>query len=57
MTFERFGRGDDAEVLQATLRTSAGAEARIITYGAILRDLVVPGPEGTATRRARARDA
>jgi len=46
MTVERFGRVGDTEVLQATLRTSAGAEARIITYGAILRDLVVPGPKG-----------
>jgi aldose 1-epimerase len=45
MTVERFGDVDGAEVLQATLRTSAGAEARIITYGAILRDLVVPGPK------------
>jgi aldose 1-epimerase len=46
VTVERFGRVDDTEVLQATLRTGAGAEARIITYGAILRDLVVPGPKG-----------
>jgi aldose 1-epimerase len=46
MSVERFGHVDGAEVLQATLRTSAGAEARIITYGAIVRDLVVPGPKG-----------
>ena len=46
MTVERFGFIDGTEVLQATLRTAAGAEARVITYAAALRDLVVPGPGG-----------
>ena len=41
-----FGRLDDAEIGEVTLRTDAGAEARVITWGAVLRDLVVPGPRG-----------
>ena len=43
---ERFGRVGDADVWEVTLATAAGAEARIITWGAVLRDLVVPGPRG-----------
>jgi aldose 1-epimerase len=46
MAIERFGRLDDADVFEVTLATGGGAEARIITYGAVLRDLVVPGPNG-----------
>lgn len=42
MSVERFGRTDDADVLEITLRTSAGAEARVLTWGAVLRDLRVP---------------
>lgn len=33
-------------VEEASLRSAAGAEARILTYGAVVRDLVVPGPKG-----------
>ncbi len=46
MTVERFGRLGDDDILEITLATRAGAEARIITWGAVLRDLVVPGPRG-----------
>ena len=46
MAVERFGRLGDDDILEITLATRAGAEARIITWGAVLRDLVVPGPRG-----------
>jgi aldose 1-epimerase len=41
-----FGEREGASIHEVTLTTSAGAEARIITWGAVLRDLVVPGPAG-----------
>jgi aldose 1-epimerase len=40
------GTIDGITVHEVTLATPAGAEARIITYGATLRDLVVPAAEG-----------
>jgi aldose 1-epimerase len=46
MSVERFGSVAGEDVLQATLRSRAGAQARIITWAAALRDLVVPGPKG-----------
>lgn len=41
-----FGRIGGTDVLEVTLATQAGAEARVITWGAVLRDLVVPSPSG-----------
>jgi aldose 1-epimerase len=41
-----FGERDGACIHEVTLTTSAGAEARIITWGAVLRDLIVPGSGG-----------
>jgi len=41
-----FGTHRGVEVFEVTLASEAGAEARIITWGAVLRDLVVPGPNG-----------
>ena len=41
-----FGRLDGTEIQEIALATEAGAEARIITWGGVLRDLVVPGPNG-----------
>ena len=41
-----FGRLDGTEIDEVTLATEAGAEARIITWSGVLRDLVVPGPDG-----------
>jgi aldose 1-epimerase len=46
MTLRRFGIMDGREVEEVTLRSDAGAEARIITFGAIVRDLTVPGRGG-----------
>jgi aldose 1-epimerase len=37
-----FGEIDGAPVHEVTLRSEAGAEAKVITWGAVLRDLVVP---------------
>lgn len=42
-----FGRFNGEEVRELTLRTDAGAEMKVITYGAIIRDLKVPAPEGS----------
>lgn len=41
-----FGRFKGEEVRELTLRTDTGAEMKVITYGAIIRDLKVPAPEG-----------
>ena len=46
MNVERFGTLDGTDVLQVTLRTGAGAEAKILTWGAVIRDLVVPSRRG-----------
>ena len=45
MGFDRvraFGDFDGTEVQEVTIRSSAGAEAKIITWGAVIRDLSVP---------------
>jgi aldose 1-epimerase len=41
-----FGQFGATEILEVTLATDAGAEARVITWGAVLRDLVVPARSG-----------
>ncbi len=41
MTVRVFGEVDGATVHEATIRSAAGAEAKIITYGAAVRDLLV----------------
>ena len=41
-----FGRIDGVEIQEITLRSRAGAEAKIITWGAVVRDLVVPSAKG-----------
>jgi aldose 1-epimerase len=41
-----FGEHEGREVLEATIRSAAGAEAKIVTYGAVVRDLLVPRPGG-----------
>jgi aldose 1-epimerase len=40
------GRIDGEDVHEVTLSSGAGAQAKIITYGAVVRDLTVPGPRG-----------
>ena len=41
-----FGTHVGADVLEVTLRSDAGAEAKIISFGAVLRDLHVPSKAG-----------
>src|SRR4051812_8572666 len=42
-----FGHHDGQKVYEAALRSSAGATAKIITYGAVVRDLIVPVGNGS----------
>lgn len=47
---EEFGNLEGTKVQEITIRSAAGAEARILTWGAVVRDLVVPmtaGPQPT----------
>jgi aldose 1-epimerase len=43
---EIFGRFDDAPVFEIAIASRAGASAKILTWGAVLRDLVVPTTRG-----------
>jgi aldose 1-epimerase len=42
MSIRTFGEIDSQPIREITLTNAAGAEAKIITYGAVLRDLIVP---------------
>lgn len=42
MTIERFGSVDENDVLEITLTGPNGMEMRVLTWGAVIRDLVVP---------------
>ena len=42
MTIERFGSLNGQDVLQVSLKGPDGMEAKILTWGAVVRDLVVP---------------
>ena len=46
MAVTRFGTVEGRDVWEVALAVSSGAEARIITWGAVLRDLVVPARRG-----------
>lgn len=46
MAIERFGSVDGADVLQVTLKGPDGVELRVLTWGAVMRDLVVPSARG-----------
>lgn len=50
MTMRIFGEAGGEPVREITLRNAAGAEAKIITFGAVLRDLVVPLADGAMQR-------
>lgn len=43
---ESFGTVDGTDVQQVTIRSRAGAEAKVLTWGAVVRDLVVPSASG-----------
>ncbi len=38
-----FGQLDACEAFEIALRSATGAQAAVIPYGAVVRDLVVPG--------------
>lgn len=42
----RFGSYAGTDILEIAIRSDAGAEAKIITYGAAVRDLLVPATSG-----------
>lgn len=46
MQVRSFGEVDGVAVQEIALRNAAGATASVVTWGAVLRDLVVPGPTG-----------
>ena len=46
MQVRSFGHADGVEIQEVTLRNAAGATASVITWGAVLRDLVVPAAGG-----------
>ncbi len=46
MPVEPFGSVEGADIHEITIRSRAGAEARILTWGAVIRDLAVPAPQG-----------
>ncbi len=46
MTIGRFGSVDGNDVLEATLTGPGGMEMRVLTWGAVVRDLVVPSAHG-----------
>ena len=50
MTVRVFGEADGRPVHEVTLRSEAGAEAKVFGWGAVLRDLVVPAGQGRSQR-------
>jgi aldose 1-epimerase len=46
MTIGRFGSIDGNDILEATLVGPDGIEMRVLTWGAVVRDLVVPSAQG-----------
>src|SRR5215213_2038166 len=46
MAVRGFGQHEGADVFEVTLRSRAGGEAKVMTYGAVVRDLIVPGAGG-----------
>ncbi len=47
MTTSQFGEIDGAPVTEIVIRSKAGAEARILTYGAVVRDMIFPAAGGS----------
>ena len=47
MSKSLFGEIDGAPVYEVIIRSKAGSEAKILTYGAVVRDLIVPAAGGT----------
>ena len=50
MNMRHFGEVDGQPVYEVTLRSETGAEAKVIGWGAVLRDLVIPTGSGQTQR-------
>lgn len=50
MTVRSFGEADGQHVQEITIRSDAGAEASILTFGALMRDMTVPLDGGARQR-------
>ena len=50
MSIRTFGEIGDQPIREITLTNASGSEARIITWGAVVRDLVVPLADGVPQR-------
>jgi len=46
MTANLFGHIDGQDIIEIALENAAGMQARVLTFGATVRDLIVPAPEG-----------
>src|SRR5471030_570514 len=46
MNIRGFGEIEGVPVVEVTISSNAGTVAKILTWGAVLRDLVVPTPKG-----------
>src|ERR1700684_3057145 len=46
MSANAFGQIDQTPVFEVTIASQAGASAKILTWGAVVRDLVVPASNG-----------
>jgi aldose 1-epimerase len=46
MSAHAFGQIDGSPVFEVTIASTAGASAKILTYGAVVRDLIVPTSRG-----------
>ena len=46
MSVHTFGHIDDSPIVQVEIASMAGARAKILSWGAVLRDLVVPSASG-----------
>jgi aldose 1-epimerase len=46
MSMHVFGEADGVPIMEISIASNAGASAKILNYGAIIRDLVVPSPNG-----------
>jgi aldose 1-epimerase len=46
MSIHVFGEADGAPVVEISIASSADAAAKILSWGAVLRDLVIPTPKG-----------
>jgi aldose 1-epimerase len=46
MSIHQFGEVDGHSILEVTIGSAAGATAKIISWGSVLRDLEVPSPTG-----------